>query len=107
MLNRPQRVGKDIVSKVRAAATALGYVPHRGAQSLVSRKFGVIGAIVPTLENPVFAKATQALQGKLSEHGVGLLLASTECDPELEYAQLRSLIAHGIDGVVLEVAPLV
>jgi LacI family transcriptional regulator len=60
-----------------------------------------MGALIPTLENPVFAKATQALQSRLNERGYKLLLASTECDPALEYSQLESLIAHGVDGVML------
>jgi LacI family transcriptional regulator len=60
-----------------------------------------MGALIPTLENPIFAKATQALQSRLDERGYKLVLASTECDPALEYSQLESLVAHGVDGVML------
>jgi LacI family transcriptional regulator len=101
VLNNPEKVRVDVVLRVQAAAAVLRYVPHRGARSLVSRRFGAMGALIPTLENPIFAKATQALQSRLSEHGYRLLLASTECDPAFEYSQLESLIAHGVDGVML------
>lgn len=101
VLNTPEKVNRDVVLRVQAAATALSYVPHRAARSLVSRRFGAMGALIPTLENPIFAKATQALQNRLNEHGYKLLLASTECDPACEYSQLESLVAHGVDGVML------
>lgn len=101
VLNNPEKVNSDVALRVRAAVSALSYVPHPSARSLVSRRFGAIGALIPTLENPIFAKATQALQNRLSERGFKLLLASTECDPACEYSQLESLVAHGVDGVML------
>lgn len=100
-LNTPDKVNDEAVARVRAAAQALGYVPYRAARSLVSRHFHAIGAIVPTIDNAIFAKATQALQGELNAHGYTLLLASTEYDPARELAEVQSLIEHGVDGIVL------
>ena len=91
-LNSPDKVRQEVVVRIRAAAAALKYVPHRGARSMVSKRHGAMGALIPTLENPIFAKATQALQSRLNERGYKLVLASTECDPALEYSQLESLI---------------
>lgn len=100
-INAPKTVSREVLLKVNAAIAALGYVPHRAARALASNHFGVIGAVVPTLEIPIFAKATQALQRRLDEHSYRLLLTSTDCDPSREYLRLEALVAQGIDGVVL------
>jgi LacI family transcriptional regulator len=100
-LNTPDKVSDGVVVRVQAAARTLGYVPYRAARSLVSRRFNAVGAIVPTVDNAIFAKATQALQNQLNAHGYTLLLASTEYDSEREMAEIRSLVEHGVDGLVL------
>jgi LacI family transcriptional regulator len=100
-LNAPQTVSQDVLLRVRAAIAALSYVPHRAARALASNQFGVVGAVMPTLEIPIFAKATQALQSRLNEHNYRLLVTSTDCNPSLEYSRLEALIAQGVDGIVL------
>lgn len=100
-LNTPERVGRAIVARVRAAVATLDYVPDRAARSLVSRRFNAIGAIVPTVDNAIFAKGIQSLQNRLNASGYTLLLASTEYDEARELLGLQSLIEHGVDGMVL------
>ena len=100
-LNRPAKVDPAVVTRVRATADALCYVPHQGARSLVSRRFNAIGSIVPTIDNAIFAKATQTLQTQLNARGYTLLLASTEYDAEREVAEVHALIEQGVDGIVL------
>lgn len=101
VINRPQAVGSAAIGRVRDAIATLGYVPDRAARSLVSGRFNAIGAIVPTIDNAIFAKGIQSLQSRLNESGYGLLLASTEYDDARELLALQSLIEHGVDGIVL------
>ncbi|MDA8108231.1 MAG: LacI family DNA-binding transcriptional regulator [Betaproteobacteria bacterium] len=100
-LTNPGRVKAETVARIRATAEALKYVPDRAARSLVSKQFGTIGAIVPTIDNAMFAKALHALQSRLNTHGYTLLLASTDYQAERESAELQSLVERGIDGIVL------
>lgn len=100
-LNTPQKVSIDVVARVRAVAESLGYIPYQAARSLVSRRFNAIGAVLPTIDNAIFAKATEALQRRLNAHGYTLLLASTEYDGTRELAEVQTLIEHGVDGLVL------
>jgi LacI family transcriptional regulator len=101
VINRPDNVGTTAVVRVREAIAMLGYVPDRAARSLVSGRFTAIGAIVPTIDNAIFAKGIQSLQSRLNESGYGLLLASTEYEDDRELLAVRSLIEHGVDGIVL------
>jgi LacI family transcriptional regulator len=100
-LSNPGRVNAGTVARIRATAEALKYVPDRAARSLVSGQFGTIGAIVPTIDNAMFAKALHALQSRLNTLGYTLLLASTEYQAAREFSELKSLVERGIDGIVL------
>jgi LacI family transcriptional regulator len=87
--------------RVREAAAMLGYVPHGAARALASRRSRTIGAVLPTIDNPIFASATQALARELSRASYTLLLASDEYDPQLEVSATRALVERGVDGLVL------
>src|SRR5690606_38096193 len=100
-LNNPGRVNAATAESVRAAAEALDYIPYRAAGSLVSKRFKALGALMPTIDNPIFAKAVHALQARLNDHGYSLLVASTHYDSGLEVTALQSLIEHGVDAIVL------
>lgn len=96
----PTLVRPETREKVRQAAEMLRYVPHGAARALASRRSRTIGAVVPTLDNPIFANSTQALQRSLGEAGYTLLLASHEYDPQTEISVTRALVERGVDGLV-------
>ena len=60
-----------------------------------------MGAVIPTLDNAIFATVVQTLQHHLAEAGHTLLLAASDYDPERERAQIESLVVRGIDGLML------
>lgn len=100
-LTLPQKVKPHTLSRVREAARTLGYVAHGAARALASRRTRTIGAVIPTLDNAIFANTTHALQKTLDEAGYTLLLASHEFDPAVEARATRALIERGVDGLVL------
>jgi LacI family transcriptional regulator len=100
-LNNPGRVSAEITELVQQTARSLRYVPYRAARSLVSKRFSTVGAVVPTIDNAMFAKAMHALQSRLNAHGYTLLLASTDYHAAREAAELQSLVERGVDGIVL------
>ncbi len=87
--------------RVQAAIRELGYTPNFGARALASRRTNTVAAIVPTLENAIFARGLEAFQDELSSSGVTLLVASNRYDPEIESAQVRKLVARGADAILL------
>lgn len=87
--------------RVRRAASMLGYVPHGAARALASRRSRTIGAVLPTIDNPIFASATQSLARELARASYTLLVASHEYDPRTETSVTRALLERGVDGLVL------
>ncbi len=100
VLNR-RAVREALRQKVQLAVTALGYVPNAGARAMKLRRSGTVGAIFPTVDNAIFAKAIDALQRRLAESGMQLLLATTGYDPETETRQALNLLTRGVDALVL------
>ncbi|MEO8847302.1 MAG: LacI family DNA-binding transcriptional regulator [Casimicrobiaceae bacterium] len=100
-LSTPERLRPATLARVREAVRASGYVLDGAARALRSRKTRSIGAIVPTLDNAIFANTTHALQKTLEEDGYSLLIACFEYDLDAEVRVARHLIERGIDGIVL------
>ncbi len=61
----------------------------------------MIGAVIPTLENAIFAAGVQAFQRHLSESAYTLLLATSEYDIDREREQVETLVGRGVDGMLL------
>ncbi len=100
-LNDPGKVRAPLAERVRTAIADLGYVPHGAARALASQRSHTIGAVIPTLENAIFARGIDALQHRLAEDDYTLLLATSQYDYERELIDVQKLIERGIDGLML------
>ena len=100
-LNFPDRVTERTRNKVMAAVTALGYSPNFGAKVMAARRTNTIGAIIPTMENAIFARGLQAFQEELRQHGFTMLVASTSYSADIEAEQIRALVGRGADALLL------
>jgi LacI family transcriptional regulator len=100
-LNTPERVVEGTRNKVMAAVEALGYAPNFAARVMVAKRSNTIGAIIPTMENAIFARGLQAFQEELYKHGYTLIVASSAYQPDIESAQIRTLVSRGADGLLL------
>ncbi|MEO1250027.1 MAG: LacI family DNA-binding transcriptional regulator, partial [Pseudomonadota bacterium] len=100
-LNSPGVVTDRTRNRVMDAVRVLGYAPNFGARALAAKKTNTFGAIIPTMENAIFARGLQAFQEELGKHGITLLVASSSYRPDLEEEQIRALVARGADGLLL------
>ena len=100
-LSAPHLLKPATLARVQEAARLLGYLPHGAARALASRRTHTIGAVIPTLDNAIFANSTQAMQRELGEQGYQLLLGSHEYDTGREVQVTRALLERGVDALVL------
>lgn len=100
-LNSPDRVVEATRTRVLNVVERLGYSPNFGARALAAKRTNTIGAIIPTMENAIFARGIQAFQEELRRLGVTLLVASSSYRPDVEADQVRTLTARGADGLLL------
>ena len=100
-LNSPERVVESTRKRVMSAVDTLGYTPNFGARVMAAKRTFTIGAIIPTMENAIFARGLQAFQEELHKRGYTLLVSSSAYQPEVEEEQIRALVARGADGLLL------
>ena len=100
-LNAPDRVSEQTRVKVRNVIQKLGYAPNFGAQALASNRTNAVGAVIPTMDNAIFARGLQAFQEVLANSGVTLLVASSDYRPGKEFEQICALSGRGVDGFLL------
>lgn len=100
-LTDPSLVREERRKRIEEAIAELGYLPHGAAQALASQRSRTIGAIVPTLDNAIFARGIQAFQQRLQTAGYTLLIASSNYSLDEERTQAETLIARGVDGMML------
>jgi LacI family transcriptional regulator len=100
-LNEPTIVREETRQRVMDAVRALGYAPNFGARSLVLHRTNIMGAVIPTMDNAIFARGLQALEERLAENGVTLIVSTSNYSPEKELSQIKTLLARGVDGLML------
>ena len=100
-INSPKLVVEATRERVMNAVEKLGYTPNFGARVMAAKRTFTIGAIIPTMENAIFARGIQAFQEELHERGYTLLISSSAYRPEIEEEQIKSLVARGADGLLL------
>jgi LacI family transcriptional regulator len=100
-LSSPGQVSVALRDRVARAADRLGYVVDGAARALASRRSHAMGALFPTLDNPIFAACIDAFQRRLDAAGYSLLVASAGYDAAREARELRTLLERGVDGVML------
>lgn len=100
-LNNPDVVSPSLRAKIAATIEEIGYIPDASARALSSRRTRTIGAIVPTIDNAMFAQGLQALQGYLAAQDYLLLLTTNEYDLDIELKQARNLVGRGVDALIL------
>ena len=100
-LNSPDQVVERTRTRVMEAVQELGYAPNFSARALAAKRTKTIGAVIPTMDNAIFARGLQAFQEEIGKHGYTLLVASSFYEDSLEEDQIRTLIARGADALLL------
>lgn len=100
-LNTPDKVSNATRLRVDHAVKALHYSPNFTARAIAANRTHTYGAIIPTMENAIFARGIEAFQNTLMRNGATMLLASSGYDAKREEDLIRTLVARGADGILL------
>jgi DNA-binding LacI/PurR family transcriptional regulator len=94
-------VSEATSQRVRASARVLGFEPDRLARSLRTRASFFVGVVVPDVATVFYAAALKGAQCVFEAAGYQVLVMDSERDREREAANLRTLLAHRVDGILL------
>jgi LacI family transcriptional regulator len=104
VLNGHPYVSDDVREAVLRAVEELGYQTNDAARALRTRQTRMIGLVVATLRNEVFAAIAQGMDRVLTDLGRTLVVTTTDGRPSHEIEVIRSLLQRGIDGLVVSLA---
>ena len=94
-------VTDDVRQRVQQAIDTLHYVPHAGARALALQRSGTLGAIIPTLNNAIFAEGINAFEQASRMRGYAFILAVAPDGPTQHLEQVMRMIERGVDGLLL------
>jgi LacI family transcriptional regulator len=87
--------------RVQTAIDELGFQPNKLARALVTQHTDTIGLIVDDIANPFFAELAASVQANAQAAGYSIFLCHSAGLWEEELRALDSLVAHGVDGIIL------
>ncbi|MDD0840554.1 LacI family DNA-binding transcriptional regulator [Curvibacter sp. HBC61] len=102
--NQPDQVAPATRRQIEQAAQALGYLPNASARTLRTQRSRVLGVVLPTLVNPVFAECLQGMAEAAAQAGHALMPLTTDYEVAREEQAVNHLLAANVAGLVLVVA---
>jgi len=100
-LRDPASVSEKMRRKVDAAVQEYSYLPNRIAGSLSSKRSNVVGLIVPSIRNSLYANMIQAISDVLRANGFHLMIADSGHRLEDEEALVSAFLAQRVCGLIL------
>lgn len=100
-LNEPGKVKEELRQRVLEAVRELGYVHNHLARNLSSQRSNVVGLVLPSLENSIFAQTVKGISDHFRPRGFQLMLAEAADDPEDEERVISAFLAQRVGGLIL------
>ncbi len=100
-LRQPEKVSEETRRRILEAVEQVGYLPNRLAGSLASSRSNVVGIIVPSIRNSLFAETIQATAEVLAEAAHHLLIAESGQAIEEEERLIAAFLEQRVSGMVL------
>ena len=104
VFNLPEKVSDATRQHVQTIAKALGYTPNASARTLRTQRSRVLGVVLPTLLNPVFAECLSGIASAATAAGYAISPITTDYELAQEDRAVNLLLAGNVDGMILVVS---
>jgi LacI family transcriptional regulator len=94
-------ISEETRGKVLRLMEQLNYRPNLAARALVTGRSFIVGFVLPGLLHSFFAEVAKGLTNVFRKNGYGLVIATSEEDPELESQEIEQLLARRVDALVV------
>jgi LacI family gluconate utilization system Gnt-I transcriptional repressor len=94
-------VAPATLARVKAAASAINYMPNRLAGTLAGGTSRQVAVVLPSLSNSVFSDVLDGLETRLEQAGHHPILGVSNYDPDLEERLVVDLLSWRPAGLVL------
>ncbi|MFD1342308.1 LacI family DNA-binding transcriptional regulator [Litorisediminicola beolgyonensis] len=100
----PAKVSRSSVERIERGLERVEYVPNFFATRLNRKSTGMIGVIIPYLNDLFFTKLMQGIETAAMEAGFTVITQCSHADPRVEARAVETFMSMNVDGAI--VAPL-
>ena len=100
-LNGSPLVNEQTRQRIIKIAQSMNYTPNPYARQLVLKRRGVIGLVVPSIENYYYATFVKHVNRAIRSTGYGLTISISENDPENEAKIIQEMINNRVEALLL------
>ncbi|MBX2829616.1 MAG: LacI family DNA-binding transcriptional regulator [Rhodospirillales bacterium] len=100
-LRDPSKVSDHLRRKINNAVRKLNYVPHSHASALASTRSNIVGVIVPSLTNNVFADTLRAIYDDFDHGAFQVQLGNSRYVADEEERLVRSFLGQGPSAMIV------
>jgi len=101
VLNRPEKVAPDTVTRVLAAIDELGFVRNDAARQLRAGRSRSIGLVVLDVRNPFFTDVARGAEDRAAEASMTILLGNSDENADRERSYLDLFEEQRVHGVLI------
>ena len=101
VINGGDRVSPKTLAHVRRVIETMGYMPNQAARVLKGDRTKTIGLIIPSIADPFFSSCAEAAEAVARANDSLLIVTSSHNDPHTEMENLKFLISHRVDGLII------
>jgi LacI family transcriptional regulator len=101
VLRNHDDIGPATRARVQKRLKELNYQPNLAARALVTGRTSLMGLVVPDLVHSFFAQLAKELSRVLRRNGYGLIISSSDEDPELENEEIAHMLARNVDVLLV------
>ena len=98
------RVKPETREKITDLAHSMGYVPNMAARTLVMRRSGLIGVVIPDMTNPFFRDLGQGIEDEAAKHDLRVLITDTRGIEASERDAVRLFLELKVEGLIVPMA---
>lgn len=101
ILNGKNQRNEELVNRVKETAIRLNYQVNTSARGLRTRKSGLLGIIVPQINDEFFAEVLSGIEQVADARGYNLMICQSNESREKEEQLVKSLILCNVEGVLI------
>lgn len=101
VINSPEKVGPGNRKRVCRAMEICRYKYNALARGFATKRSNILGLIVPTITNPIFAESTRGVQDFANEKGYQVILGNSDYQYEKEAKLIEVLRERRVEGLII------
>jgi LacI family transcriptional regulator len=101
VINNSGYYSQEILERVEAAISELGYVPNTLARSLRSKRTNTLALVLTDITNPFFTTLARGVEDTASDAGFTVIFCNTDESQAEEQKYLHVLVQKQVDGILL------